>query len=66
MELKDKKITCKDCGTVFDFTVRDQNFYAENGLTNEPKRCKECRSKKKAQQNSFKKPNNFNKYNQAA
>lgn len=47
MELKDKKITCKDCGKVFDFLVRDQKFYAENGYTNEPLRCKECRLKKK-------------------
>lgn len=55
MELKDKKITCKDCGTIFYFTVRDQKFYADNGYTNEPLRCKDCRQKKKAARNKFKK-----------
>ncbi len=49
MEKQDKKITCVDCGTEFLFTVRDQEFYAEKGFTNEPKRCKACRDKKKAQ-----------------
>lgn len=49
MEKQDKKITCVDCGAEFLFTVRDQEFYAEKGFTNEPKRCKACRDKKKAQ-----------------
>ncbi len=66
MELKDKKITCKDCGKVFDFLVRDQKFYAENGYTNEPLRCKECRLKKKEKRDSFKKTSSFPKYNKAA
>ena len=47
-ELKDKTITCVDCGETFTFTANEQRFYAENGLTNEPKRCKPCRDKKKA------------------
>ena len=51
MEKQDKKITCVDCGAEFLFTVRDQEFYAEKGFTNEPKRCKACRDKKKAQKN---------------
>ena len=48
-EYQDKTIKCVDCGTEFTFTARDQAFYAEKGFTNEPKRCKECREKKKAQ-----------------
>lgn len=59
MELKDKKIVCKDCGNVFYFTVRDQEFYAEKGFKNEPVRCKDCRSKKKATRENRK--NNFRK-----
>ena len=55
-EYKDKTIKCVDCGTEFVFTARDQAFYAEKGYTNEPKRCKECRNKKKAE-----KSNNENK-----
>ena len=48
-ELKDKTIKCKDCGAEFIFTVNDQKFYQEKGFTNEPKRCKTCREKKKAE-----------------
>ena len=30
------------------FSAGEQEFYAEKGLTNEPKSCKECRIAKKA------------------
>ena len=46
-EYKDKTIKCVDCGTEFVFTARDQAFYHEQGFTNEPKRCKPCRDKRK-------------------
>ena len=45
--MEDKKITCKDCGTEFVFTVKEQQFYKEKGLENDPKRCKSCRDKRK-------------------
>ena len=48
-EFKDKTLSCLDCGTEFIFSANEQEFYAEKGFTNEPKRCKECRDKKKAQ-----------------
>jgi len=48
-EYQDKTIKCVDCGTEFQFTARDQAFYAEQGFTNEPKRCRECRNKRKAE-----------------
>lgn len=51
-ELKDKTIKCIDCGEEFIFTVRDQEFYAEKGFTNEPKRCKSCRDKRKQEKNN--------------
>ena len=51
-ELKDIEITCKDCGEKFLFTVRDQEFYAEKGFTNQPVRCKACRDKKKSERNN--------------
>lgn len=44
MGLRDKTFTCRDCGRQFLFTVRDQQFYAEHGLTNMPRRCPECRA----------------------
>ncbi len=59
-EYKDKTIKCVDCGTEFTFTARDQEFYAEKGFTNEPKRCKACRDKKKAERNNSNFNNNKN------
>ena len=52
MEKKDKTIVCADCGQEFIFTVREQEFYEEKGFNNEPKRCIDCRDKKKAERNS--------------
>ena len=48
MEFEDKKLVCQDCGKEFIFTAGEQAFYKEKGLDNEPKRCKECRDKRKA------------------
>lgn len=48
MEFEDKTLVCKDCGNEFVFTAGEQAFYKEKGLDNEPKRCKECRDKRKA------------------
>ncbi|HBE14191.1 MAG TPA: zinc-binding protein [Clostridiales bacterium] len=44
---KDKTIVCKDCGTEFTFTASEQEFFAEKGFTNEPQRCKACRTARK-------------------
>ena len=52
MEKKDKTIVCDDCGQEFIFSVREQEFYEEKGFNNEPKRCKECRDKRKAEKNN--------------
>ena len=45
--MADKTLTCKDCGAEFVFTEGEQQFYAEKGFNNEPKRCKPCREKRK-------------------
>lgn len=37
----DKTLTCQDCGTQFNFTARDQEFFAERNFS-EPKRCRTC------------------------
>ena len=47
MSFQDKTLTCVDCGAQFVFTAAEQEFYAQKGFTNEPKRCKDCREKKK-------------------
>ena len=46
--MEDKVLICQDCGKEFIFTVGEQEFYKEHGFENEPKRCKECRDKRKA------------------
>ncbi|NLB88187.1 MAG: zinc-binding protein [Syntrophomonadaceae bacterium] len=40
---EDKTLVCQDCGQEFVFTAGEQEFYAEKGFENEPKRCKDCR-----------------------
>jgi CxxC-x17-CxxC domain-containing protein len=44
----DKVLTCRDCGREFVFTAGEQEFYQSRGLTNEPRRCPECRSARRA------------------
>jgi len=46
--LEDKTIKCVDCGEEFLFTVGEQEFYREHGLTNFPTRCRRCREARKA------------------
>jgi DNA-directed RNA polymerase subunit RPC12/RpoP len=43
MSYQDKSIRCADCGQEFAFTASEQQFFAEKGFTNEPKRCPTCR-----------------------
>ncbi len=49
MSFEDKTLVCVDCGQEFIHSADDQARYAERGFTNEPKRCRECRQKRKAQ-----------------
>ena len=49
MELADKTLTCEDCGNPFTFSAGEQEFYRQKGFTNEPKRCPECRKKRKTE-----------------
>lgn len=43
------KHKCKDCGKEFYMSYKEVHFYEERGL-NLPKRCKECREKRKNNQ----------------
>jgi len=47
----DRSIACLDCGTEFTFTAGEQEFYAQRGFTEAPKRCPSCRAIRKAQRN---------------
>ena len=49
-EKRDEIIVCRNCGKEFTFTVGEQRFYEEKGLKS-PVRCKECKAKRKEQQN---------------
>ena len=44
---QDKTLICKECGNEFIFTAGEQEFYAEKGFENEPKKCKACRDARK-------------------
>lgn len=45
----DRAIPCLDCGQEFSFTAGEQEFYAQRGFTEPPKRCPSCRAIRKAQ-----------------
>jgi CxxC-x17-CxxC domain-containing protein len=47
--LQDRVIKCVDCGEDFIFTVGEQEFYRDHGLTHAPTRCKRCRENRKGQ-----------------
>lgn len=44
----EQTLTCVDCGAQFPFTASEQEFFAEKGFTNPPRRCKPCRIEAKA------------------
>ncbi|MGB8834833.1 MAG: zinc-ribbon domain containing protein, partial [Candidatus Sulfotelmatobacter sp.] len=48
MEFQDKVLTCIDCGADFIFTAGEQLFFHDKQFRNEPKRCKNCKSKRVA------------------
>lgn len=50
--MSNKVIKCKDCGSDFEFTVGEQEFYKEKGFENDPVRCPDCRRARKAQRNN--------------
>ncbi len=48
MSYEDKNLTCTDCSATFVFSADDQSYHAETGYQNEPKRCPDCRSARRA------------------
>ena len=45
--MTDKTLICRDCGQEFTFTASEQEFFAQEGFTNEPSRCPACRAARK-------------------
>ncbi len=48
MNYTDKTLVCSDCQAEFVYTAADQQRHAERGYAHEPKRCQDCRSKRRA------------------
>ena len=46
LNLKDRFLTCCDCGKEFLFVVNEQKYYIEHSLSL-PKRCQTCRALRK-------------------
>jgi CxxC-x17-CxxC domain-containing protein len=46
MEFRDKVLKCVDCGADFIFTAGEQLFFHDKQFKNEPKRCKNCKTKR--------------------
>ena len=51
MTFADRSLTCRDCGTPFNFSAREQEFYSTKGFENEPARCPDCRAARKQDYN---------------
>ena len=49
MGFTDKQLQCVDCGNEFIFSAEEQEFFAEKGYTNEPKRCVACRQARRSE-----------------
>ncbi len=45
-EFEDQNIMCIDCGSEFVWAVGEQIFFRDKGLTNPPKRCRDCKQAK--------------------
>lgn len=43
-------LICTECNQEFVFTVQAQEYFAEKGYSEDPKRCKSCHTRFKKQQ----------------
>jgi CxxC-x17-CxxC domain-containing protein len=48
MEFTDKSLVCVDCHQTFVWTAGEQLFFHDKKFRNEPKRCKDCKSRRNA------------------
>ena len=52
-DLEDTSIYCIDCGKDFIWTAGEQMFFRDKGLTNPPKRCRDCKQAKNERLNAI-------------
>ncbi|MGN6672870.1 MAG: zinc-ribbon domain containing protein, partial [Thermomicrobiales bacterium] len=50
MSYQDKTLTCRDCGQEFVWTAGEQEYYAQKGFANEPRRFPDSRRARNSQQ----------------
>ena len=62
MSYEDKTLECVDCGASFTFSASEQEFFANKGFTNEPKRCNDCRQSRKERRRSQEGYNSYGGY----
>ena len=43
----DQVMVCRECGKTFIFSAAGQEFFAEQGFREPPKRCKSCRERRR-------------------
>ena len=48
MAFQDRDLSCVECNQTFVFSADDQQYHADKGYTNEPKRCPSCRASRRA------------------
>ena len=49
MSYEDRTLTCVECNESFTFSADDQQYHAEKGYENDPKRCTSCRQARRNQ-----------------
>lgn len=49
MSFQDRTLTCQDCGQPFTFSAEDQQYHADKGYANDPKRCPDCRATRRSE-----------------
>ena len=49
MAFEDRTLTCVECNESFTFSADDQQYHADKGYENEPKRCESCRQARRNQ-----------------
>lgn len=47
MPYEDKKLACQDCQKEFVWSAGEQEFFAQKGFENIPKRCPDCRKQRR-------------------
>lgn len=49
-DFEPRVLICSECGEEFVFTVQAQEYFAERGYNEDPKRCKSCHTNYKKNQ----------------